>query len=34
MGDDNKDDGVGNPFKMFLEEDLVQQRNKMMENFV
>jgi hypothetical protein len=33
MGDKKKDDGVGDPFKMFLEEALVRQRNKMMDNF-
>ena len=33
MGDEKKDDGVGDPFKMFLEESLVQQMNEMMENF-
>jgi hypothetical protein len=33
MGDEKKDDGVGNPFKMFLKEALVQKRNEMMDNF-
>jgi hypothetical protein len=33
MGDENKDDGVGDPFKMLLEEALARQRNKMMDNF-
>jgi hypothetical protein len=33
MGDEKKDNGVGYPIKMFLEEALVQQRNKMMDNF-
>jgi hypothetical protein len=33
MGDENKYDGVGDPFKMFLEEPLVRQRNEMMDNF-
>ena len=33
MGEDNKDDGVGDPFKMFLKESLAQQRNEMMDNF-
>jgi hypothetical protein len=33
MGDENKDDGVGDPFKVFLEESLARQRNEMMENF-
>jgi hypothetical protein len=33
MGDEKKDDGVGDPFKMFLKEGLMEQRNKMMDNF-
>jgi hypothetical protein len=33
MGDENKDDGAGDPFKMLLEESLAQQRKKMMDNF-
>jgi hypothetical protein len=33
MGDEKKDDGVGDPIKMLLEEALVQQRNEMMDNF-
>ena len=33
MGDEKKDDGVGDPFKMFLEESLLRQRNEMMDNF-
>jgi hypothetical protein len=33
LGDEKKDDGVGDPFKMFLEESLARQRNKMMDNF-
>jgi hypothetical protein len=33
MGEENKDDGVGDPFKMLLEEALPQQRNKMMDIF-
>jgi hypothetical protein len=33
MGDEKKDDGAGDPFKMLLEEALVQQRNEIMENF-
>jgi hypothetical protein len=33
MGDEKKDDGAGDPFKMLLEESLVRQRNKMMDNF-
>jgi hypothetical protein len=34
MGDEKKDDGVGDPIKMFLEEDLMRKRNEMMENFM
>ena len=34
MGDKKKDDGVGDPIKMFLEEALTRQRNEMMDNFV
>jgi hypothetical protein len=33
MGDENKDDGAGDPFKMLLKEALAQQRNEMMEKF-
>ena len=33
MGDEKKDDGVGDLFKMLLKEDLVQQRNEMMDKF-
>ena len=33
MGDENKDDGVGDPFKMLLEESLARKRNEMIENF-
>jgi hypothetical protein len=33
MGEENKDDGVGDPFKMLLEEDLARERNEMMDNF-
>jgi hypothetical protein len=33
MAGKNKDDRTGYPFKMFLEESLKRQRNKMMENF-
>ena len=33
MGDEKKDDGVGNPFKMLLKESLMRQRNEMMDNF-
>jgi hypothetical protein len=34
MGNEKKDDGVGDPFKMLLEEYLTRQRNKMMDSFV
>jgi hypothetical protein len=34
MGDEKKDDGVGDPIKMLLEEALARQRNEMMDNFV
>jgi hypothetical protein len=33
MGDEKKDGGVGDPFKMLLEEALGRQRNEMMDNF-
>ena len=33
MGDEKKDDGAGDPFKMLLEEALAQQRNEMMDKF-
>jgi hypothetical protein len=33
MGYEKKDDGGGYPFKLFLEEALARQRNKMMDNF-
>jgi hypothetical protein len=33
MVGENKDDGTGDPFKMFLEESLTQQRNEMMYSF-
>lgn len=33
MGNKKKYDGVGDPFKMFLEEALARQRNEMMDNF-
>ena len=33
MGDENKDDEVGYPFKMLLEEALARKRNEMMDNF-
>jgi hypothetical protein len=34
MEGENKYDGTGYPFKMFLEESLTQQRNEMMDSFV
>jgi hypothetical protein len=34
MEGENKDDGIGDPFKMFPEESLTQQRNEMMDSFV
>jgi hypothetical protein len=33
MGDDNKYDGEGDPFKLLLEESLARQMNEMMDNF-
>ena len=33
MGDENKDDGAGDPFKKNLEEALAWKRNEMMDNF-
>jgi hypothetical protein len=33
MWDKKKYDGARDPFKLFLEEDLARQRNKMMDNF-
>jgi hypothetical protein len=33
MEREKKDDGTGDPFKMFLEESLMQQRNEMMDSF-
>jgi hypothetical protein len=33
MGDQNKYDGVGDSFKMLLEEALARKRNEMMETF-
>ena len=33
MGDENKDEGVGNPIKIFLKEALEKQRNMMMDKF-
>ena len=33
MAGENKYDGIGDPFKKFLEESLTQQRNEMMDSF-
>ena len=33
MGDEKKDEGVGGPIKILLEEALEKQRNAMMDNF-
>jgi hypothetical protein len=33
LGEEKKDNGAGDPIKMFLEESLVQQWNEMMDNF-
>jgi hypothetical protein len=33
MGDEKKDDGAGYPFKMLIDEALMQQRSEMMDNF-
>jgi hypothetical protein len=33
MGEEKKDEGVGDPIKMLLEEALEKQRNAMMDNF-
>jgi hypothetical protein len=34
MGEERRDNGVGDPFKLLLEESLGQPRNAMMDNFV
>jgi hypothetical protein len=34
MEGEKKDDGTRYPFKLFIEESLMQQRNTMMDNFV
>jgi hypothetical protein len=34
MEGEKKYDRTGDPFKLLIEEDLMQQRNKMMDNFV
>jgi hypothetical protein len=33
MEGENKYDGIGDPFKMLLEEALMQQRNEIMDSF-
>jgi hypothetical protein len=33
MVEEKRDDGAGDPFKLFLEEALTRQRNEMMDNF-
>ena len=33
MGDEKKDEGAGDPIKIFLKEALEKQRNAMMDNF-
>jgi hypothetical protein len=33
MAGENKDDGRGYPFKLLIEETLMQQRNEMMDSF-
>jgi hypothetical protein len=33
MAGENKYDGTGDPFKLFIEESLMQQRNEMMDSF-
>jgi hypothetical protein len=34
MEGEKKDDGIGDPFKLLIEEALMQQRKEMMDNFV
>ena len=34
MAGENKDDRIGDPFKLLIEEALTQQRNEMMDSFV
>jgi hypothetical protein len=34
MEGENKDEGIGDPFKLLIEEALMQHRNEMMDNFV
>ena len=33
MEGEKKDDGIGHPFKLLIDESLTQQRNEMMDNF-
>jgi hypothetical protein len=33
MVGENKYDGIGDPFKLLIEESLMQQRNEMMDSF-
>jgi hypothetical protein len=33
MGEEKRDDGARDPFKLLLKEALMRQRNKMMDNF-
>ena len=33
MAGEKKDDGTGDPFKLLIEEALMQQKNKMMDSF-
>jgi hypothetical protein len=33
MGEENKDEGAGDPMKLLFEEALEKQRNAMMDNF-
>jgi hypothetical protein len=33
MEGENKDDGIADPFKLLIEEDLTQQRNELMDSF-
>ena len=33
MEGEKKDDGIGYPFKLLIEESLMQQRNEMMDSF-
>jgi hypothetical protein len=34
MEGEKKDDGTGDPFKLLIEESLMQQRNEMMDSFM